>query len=113
MGPWSGSPGPGAVLINGNITAKVMLSTWRRWYTGLTIWTLVLGKRAAANVVIIARLESPDSILDYYVVPAFSQLHGVFHVRTDDNAAFLEIYHFATLKPLIEAFGRCPTQELA
>jgi len=37
-----------------------MLSTWRRWYTGLTIWTLVLGKRAAANVVIIARLESPD-----------------------------------------------------
>jgi DNA invertase Pin-like site-specific DNA recombinase len=102
-------PGPGSMLINGNISAQVTFSTGRLWRTSQSVWTLVLGKRPTADILIIARLHPPyRPILDYYVVPAFSQIHGALHVHTENNAAFLDLYHFATLQPLIEIFRRYP-----
>jgi DNA invertase Pin-like site-specific DNA recombinase len=107
-------PGPGVMLINGNITAKVTFSTGRLSGTAQTVWTLVLGKRPTADILIIARLHPPHrSILDYYVVPAFSQLHGALHARTENNAAFLDLYHLFALQPLIETFRRYPMREAA
>jgi hypothetical protein len=102
-------PGSGVILINGNITAKVTFSTGRLWRTDQTVWTIVLGRRSTADILIIARLNPPHrSVFDYYVVPAFSQLHGALHARKEGNAPFFDIHHFTTLQPLIEMFRRYP-----
>jgi len=107
-------PSLGVILVNGNITAKVTFSTGRLWRISQTVWTLVLGKRPTADILIIGRLNPPHrSIMDYYVVPAFSQLRGALHVRMENNAAFLELYRFATLQPLIETFRRSLVRETA
>jgi DNA invertase Pin-like site-specific DNA recombinase len=107
-------PGPGMILINGNVTARVTFSTGHLWPTGLTLWTLVLGKRPTTDILIIGRIHPPNpSIFDYYVFPAFSQLHGAFHVRKENKTPFLDLYHFANLGPLVESFGRYPMPELS
>jgi antibiotic biosynthesis monooxygenase (ABM) superfamily enzyme len=56
-----------------------------------TIWRLLFGKRPAADVMIVARLLPPSrSVMDYFVIPAVSQLHGVWIVREKDNDPILE-----------------------
>jgi DNA invertase Pin-like site-specific DNA recombinase len=105
---------PGFVFVNQNITVKVSLSTGMYWHTRHTSWTLLLSKKPVADIAIIARLNRQDqSILDYYIFPAFSQVRGGFHVRNDNNPAFLEIHHFPTLQPFIEAFRSHPIREAA
>jgi len=78
------------------------------------LWTLVLGERFAADILVIVRLQPlKPTILDYFVIPALSQLRGALHVREENNAAFMELYHFTSLRPLIESFRRCPLWEVA
>ena len=100
--------------MNGNVTVRVTFSTGHLWPTGLTIWTLVLGKQPTTDLLIIGRIHPPDpSVFDYYVIPAYSQIHGALHVRSENSAPFLELYKFGTLQSLIEAFGRCPLSEVS
>ena len=107
-------PGPGVILINGGITVKVKFATGHVRPTGQKFWTLRLGKRPTNDILIIGRIEPPDpSVLDYYVVPAYSQIRGSVNVHRRSCAPFLEPYHFAALEPLIEAFGRCRIPESA
>jgi hypothetical protein len=74
-----------------------------------TIWRLLLGKSAAADLVIVGRLNPPEpSILDYFVVPAFAQMHGALNVRAKDNDAFLDIYRCDDLGTFANAFRRVP-----
>jgi DNA invertase Pin-like site-specific DNA recombinase len=105
-------PGFGVILVNGNITVQVTFSTGCHWRAGKTVWRLVFGKQPTADILIIARLHPPNqSVSDYYVVPAYSQLHGSVHVREADNVPFIDLYHFATLNSVIETFGRHSTSE--
>ena len=106
--------GLGVILINGNIIVKVKFSTGHVRPTGQKFWTLRLGKCPTTDIVIIGRIEPPDpSVVDYYVVPACSQIRGSINVHNHSCAPFLEPYQFATLEPLIEAFGRCRIPESA
>jgi len=98
---------PGVLLLNQSVTVKVFICKgWVR--PGLnTIWRLLLGKSAVADIVIVARLNPPEpSILDYFVVPAFAQMRGALNVLAKDNDAFLDIYRCDDLRPFINAFRR-------
>jgi DNA invertase Pin-like site-specific DNA recombinase len=102
----------GFLSVNQNITIKIAVSTGMYWHSRRTAWALLLAKRPPADITVIARLNRPDhSILDYYVVPAFSQVRGGFHVHTDSNADFLELYHFSTLHELVESFRHIRIRE--
>jgi DNA invertase Pin-like site-specific DNA recombinase len=104
----------GVIYVNGNIRVQVTFCTGRQWRTGFTVWTLYLGKQPTADILIIARLHPPiQAVGDYYVIPTCAEFRGVLHVRgTKDNAPFLDPYHFTTLEPVIETFGRFPMSEV-
>ena len=105
--------GAGLLAVNGNIKVKVIVSSGMHW-SRCTSWTLLIPKKPHADVTVIARFNRPDhSILDYSVFPAFSQVCGGFHVHADNNAAFLELYHFSTLKELVDTFRRVRIQGVA
>jgi hypothetical protein len=73
------------------------------------MWQLPLGPRIASDILVVGRLRAPDrSILDYFIVPAYSQIHGGVRTHLNDTVPYLELYHHRTLDPLIEAFRRCP-----
>ena len=107
-------PGPGVILINGNVAVRVTFSTGRVRPTYLTLWRLALGNQPTADILIIGRIQAPvPSVFDYYVIPAYSQIRGALHVRAESGAPFLQLYKFATLQSLIAAFGRCPLPEVS
>ena len=104
----------GFLSVNQSITIKVTLATGMYWHSRRTSWALLLSKQPPADITVIARLNRPDhSILDYYVFPAFSEVRGGFHVHSDNNAAFLELYHFPTLQELSDSFRQYPTRDTA
>ena len=109
-------PGHGLILANGNIRLRVTFTTRRsyrgRWRNGSTLWRLPFGKRRAEDVLVIARLLPPhQAVMDYFVVPAFSQLRGELHCKKENNPPFLQLYRFPALRPLIEVFRRYPVEE--
>jgi hypothetical protein len=105
-------PVSGTLLLNHNVTVKIVICKgWVRPKLN-TSWTLLLGKQPVADVVIIARLNPPArSVLDYFVFPAFSQLRGALHARERDNDAFLDLYRFDDLQPFINSFRRYSVRE--
>jgi len=105
---------PGVMLINGNVTIKIKFATGHVRPSGHRFWALRLGKCPTTDILIIGRIDPPDpSVVDYYVVPACSQIRGSINVHKRSCPPFLEPYHFPTLEPLIEAFGRCRIPESA
>ena len=104
---------PGMLRINQNVTVKIFLrKCWVR--NGRIVWILPLGKELAADVLIIGRLKPPEgSILDYFVIPAISQLRGPLNSRTKDNVPYLNLYRFDDLQPFIETFSRQSIREAA
>ena len=106
-------PGPGMLRLNDTVTVRVAIrKAWVRY--GRIVWVLPLGKHPAADVTIIGRLKPPErSIFDYFVIPAFSHLRGGLRTRIKRSVAYLELYHFKTLRPLIEAFRRCYVHDTA
>lgn len=105
-------PGSGALLVNGNVTLRVKCTTgrWGRGKIryGQMLWRLSFLQRTE-DILIVARLLPPaQTIMDYFVVPAFSKFRGVIYSKKENNPPFLELYCFRTLQPLVEAFRRCP-----
>ncbi len=106
-------PGPGILLVNENVTLQVKCATGRlgrgRMCYGQMLWRLSFLQRRTGDILIIARLLPPDqTIMDYFVVPAFSQFRGVIYSKREKNPPFMQLYCFPTLQPVIEAFGRFP-----
>ncbi len=98
---------PGSLVVNGNLSAKVMLAFVYTRGLRQGMWPLSIHQRRRVDILIIARLDaSQHSICDYYVVPALAELRGKFYVREVKNAAFLELYRVKNLDPLVEAL-RC------
>jgi DNA invertase Pin-like site-specific DNA recombinase len=103
---------PERIVINGNLSVRVNVTTGHLFWRGFTRWVLVLGKRFTTDVQIWARLEPPNrDILDYIVLPALSRLHGALRPKRENNAPFLDLYRFPTLEPVITAFCRVPLAE--
>ena len=69
-------PGPGMLRLNDTVTVKVAIRKAWVQYGGL-VWTLPIAEHPAADILIIGRLKPPEqSIFDYFIIPAFSQLRG-------------------------------------
>ena len=105
---------PERIVINGNIRAKVKLTTGHlyRLCFGQTRWILFLEKEPSTDIQIFARLEPPNrEILDYFVIPAISQLRSVFRPKRENHPPFLDLYHFTTLETLVQAFARVSITE--
>jgi DNA invertase Pin-like site-specific DNA recombinase len=106
-------PGPGMLRLNDTVTVKVAIRKAWVQYGGL-VWTLPIGTHPAADILVIGRLKPPEeSIYDYFVIPAFSQLRGGLRARTRQSVAYLELYHFKALAPFIETFRRCCVHDAA
>jgi DNA invertase Pin-like site-specific DNA recombinase len=100
---------PERLVINGNITVKVTLATGHVFWRGNMRWVLLLGKRFATDIHIIARLLPPArEILDYFVIPAISELHGALKPKLENNPPFLDLCRFPSLEPLLGCFLRIP-----
>jgi DNA invertase Pin-like site-specific DNA recombinase len=103
---------PERIVINGNISVKVNVATGHVFWRGFTRWTLLLGKHFIADIQIWARLEPPHrEVVDYFVFPALSRLHGALRPKRENNAPFLDLYRFPTLEPFINTFCRVPLVE--
>jgi hypothetical protein len=100
-------PETGSLVINGNLSAKVVRTFLQTRGEHQGKWALYFRERGRHDILIMARLDAAQhSIFDYYVVPALAELRGRFYVREANNAAFLDIYRMKTLDPLMEAL-RC------
>jgi DNA invertase Pin-like site-specific DNA recombinase len=104
-------PGRGVLLVNENVRLRVKCTTGRLWrgkvHYGQILWRLSFLGRRTEDILIIARLLPPQqTIMDYFVVPTFSQFRGVMYSKRENNPPFMQIYCFPTLQPLIEAFRR-------
>jgi len=107
-------PEPGSLVINGNLSAKVVRTFLHTSGERQGKWLLSIHERRRHDILIIARLDAAQrSILDYYVVPALAQLRGRFYVREKSNAAFLDLYRMKTLDPLMDALRCSPIVEVA
>jgi DNA invertase Pin-like site-specific DNA recombinase len=106
-------PMAGMVRLNQNVTVKVALrKCWVR--DTRIVWILPLGKQPSADVLIVGRLKPPErSILDYFVIPAISQLRGPLNSRLKDNVPYLNLYRFDDLQPFIDSFNRESIREAA
>jgi DNA invertase Pin-like site-specific DNA recombinase len=104
---------PGVLRLNDDITLKVTIrKAWIR--DGRVVWQLPLGKDPVADILVVGRLKPPESaVFDYFIVPAFSQLRGGLRSRMTESVAYLELYHFKTLSPLIDIFRRYCLQDTA
>jgi hypothetical protein len=105
------TPGRGELLVNENVGLRVKCTTGRLWrgkeHYGQMLWRLSFLGRRTEDILIIARLLPPQqSIMDYFVVPAFSQFCGVMYSKRENNPPLMQLYCFPKLQPLIEAFRR-------
>lgn len=100
-------PARNMLLLNREVTVHVSICKgWIRPKLA-PLWRLLLGKEPAADVLIVGRLLPPsNSILDYFVFPAVSQVRGVWSARTRDNDPILDLYRSDDLGAFIESFAR-------
>ena len=100
-------PARNMLLLNREVSVHVAVCKgWIR--PKLTpLWRLLLGREPAADVLIVGRLLPPsNSILDYFVFPAVSQLRGVWSARKRDNDPVLDLYRSDDLGAFIKSFAR-------
>ena len=107
---------PGVLLVNGNVTLRVKCTTGHskrgKVRYGQMLWLLSFDKREREDILIIARLLPPhQTVMDYFVVPAFSQLRGKMRGKKENNPPFMQVYCFPTLQPLIDTFRRYSAEE--
>jgi DNA invertase Pin-like site-specific DNA recombinase len=105
--------GLGSLVINGNLSAKVVMTFGHTSPEGQTIWRLPIHLGPRVDILIIARLDlAQQSILDYYVVPALAELRGNFHVKEGRDAPLLDLYRMKNLDPLVETLRSRPILEI-
>src|SRR6266403_1316279 len=104
-------PGRGVLLVNDNVSLRVKCTTGRLWrgklHYGQMLWRLSFLGRRTEDILIIARLLPPQqTIMDYFVVPAFSKFRGVLYSKRENNPPFIQLYCLPTLQPFVETFRR-------
>jgi hypothetical protein len=107
-------PTPGLLLLNHSVTAKVLICNGSVPKGRNMVWTLPLNRVQPVDVTIIGRLKAPErNVLDYFIIPAISQLRGTFQTRERENDPFLEIYRFDNLDGFVSSFRQCSIAEMS
>jgi hypothetical protein len=103
----------GLLILNGNI--KVRVTVRKAWFKdGIIRAQLPLYERIAADVLVVGRLKPPDeAVHDYFVIPTYSRIRGGIRVKLQENAPYLELYHYKTLSSFVETFRRIHFREAA
>jgi hypothetical protein len=105
---------PGLFLVNRSVPVKVLICSGTVPKNRHMVWTLPLNSVQPADVIIIGRLRPPErNVLDYFIIPAISQLRGTFQTREGENDPFLEIYRFDNLERFVSSFRRCSITEMS
>ena len=100
------TPPSGLILLNRSLKVRVAVCIGLRRRRSTMEWRLPLYPTIGTDIVVIARLCPPsESVIDYFVVPAFSGLRGCLHVHRDGIATFLDLYRFPSLNELIKNLG--------
>lgn len=100
---------PGSMVINGALTLRVMVTRPRIGPRGDAVWAMNLTQERTVDVLVVARIDpSYRSVLDYYIIPRLAELHGIFHIRTRGNAAFIDLYRMDTLQAVADCSARVP-----
>ena len=103
---------PHRILLNRNVSVRVKVARGYVRWRGFMRWVLLLGRRFTTDILIFARLEPPNpEVLDYFVFPAISRLHGALSPRKENSPPFLDVYRFPTLDTFIETFCSFPLEE--
>ena len=94
------------LLINGEISASILLTRCLKTATGANRWGIRLQHKPQPDLFIAVRMEeSNEMIMDYYVLPrmdmAFEKLKIAEH-----NSIYLDMYRFETLEELYELSRR-------
>jgi DNA invertase Pin-like site-specific DNA recombinase len=96
---------PGVVVLNKTVKVRVEFSIGLRRCRQNMEWRLPQHKLGGTDFLIVARLCPPSqSVLDYYVFPAFSSLHSRFCVHKDRNARFIDLYRCPNLQEFVRSF---------
>src|SRR5215469_9024807 len=75
-------PTPGLFFVNQGVSVKVVIRSGTVPKNRDMVWTLPLNDVKPADVTIIGRLKPPErNVLDYFIIPAISQLRGTFQTR--------------------------------
>ena len=108
-------PSKRVLVVNGNVTVRVKCTTGHskrgKVRYGQMLWLLSFDKRQREDILIIARLPPHQAVMDYFVVPAYSQLRGKMRGKKENNPPFMQLYCFPTLQPLIDTFRRYAVEE--
>jgi hypothetical protein len=100
--------------VNYSVTAKVLICNGSVPKDRNMVWTLPLNRIQPVDVTIIGRLKAPErNVLDYFIIPAISQLRGTFQTRERENDPFLEIYRFDDLDAFVSSFRQCSIAEMS
>jgi DNA invertase Pin-like site-specific DNA recombinase len=100
---------PGSMVIGEGITLRIMVSRPRTGPQGHPVWALNLTQQRTADILLVARIDPAyQSVFDYYVIPRLAELHGIFHIRARDNAAFMDLYRMDSLQVVIDCLARVP-----
>ena len=107
-------PTPGLLLVNHSVTVKVLICNGSLPKDRNMVWTLPLNRAQPVDVTIIGRLKPPErNVLDYFIIPACSELRGTFQTREGENDPFLEIYRFVNLDGFVSSFRQCSIAEMS
>jgi DNA invertase Pin-like site-specific DNA recombinase len=99
--------GPGIIFVNGAVTVQITFATGRPRATPDLEWILNLRTAVRTDILVVALLYPPSqSILEFYILPAFAGFHGRIYVRNGLSAPCFELYRFPDLQALVGSF-RC------
>jgi len=103
----------GALTINGQYTATLVLARCLQTPAGNPRWHLRFDKGLLPDITIAARL-APDneSILDYYLFPAMDVIWRQLRVARD-NGVVLDAYRFDNLNFFLELAKRTPVEKIS
>lgn len=103
----------GAITINGEVTAALVLCRCTETTTGSLRWIIRLDGSASPDITIVVRMEpGEEEARDYYLLPALDRISGRLRLA-ERNEGGLDTYRFATLEALYELMRRVPLAEVA
>jgi len=99
------------LIVNGEYRVQVQILRCRKLETGKNCWTVLWGRRPAADIALIVRLNPENKeVMDYFVFPR-KFFEGDRLALSDRNPIEIEIYRFDNLDYFKRLCGRTQIRE--